>query len=156
MMDHAYIDEHNVVARYEMGKLSTAESASFEEHFVDCAQCQEQLTVAENFRQGLRAAVAQNSDLMEPGDSSVTATSPPWRWAIWGAAASLALLSVPAFLLVRETRNLNSELNRANNQAETLQHSYQAEHAANRELQKQLATAGQPSQSAPGSSDSGG
>ncbi|HJX84085.1 MAG TPA: hypothetical protein VJ723_07070, partial [Candidatus Angelobacter sp.] len=104
---------------------------------------------------GLQTAVEQDPNLKESTGSSTIAASPPWRWALWGAAASLALLAIPAFLLVREMRYLNGELNRVNNQVEALQHRYQAEHATSLELQKQLAAAGQPGQSTAGPSDSG-
>lgn len=58
---HPYIEEHQVVARYEMGKLVGAERADFEEHLVDCPECQEQLATTRDFRQALRTAIAQDA-----------------------------------------------------------------------------------------------
>jgi hypothetical protein len=143
-MDHAYIDEHNIVARYEMGTLASAERIGFEEHFVDCPHCQEQLTLAQDFRQGLRAA--HHEGLLESTSASSPPSSLAWRWALRGMAASLVLLSIPALLLVREIRNLNRELNRANQTTETLRHQNQAEQETSTELQKQIAELGKAGQ----------
>lgn len=153
-MDHAYIEEHNLVARYEMGKLSAAESARFEEHFVDCAQCQAQLTAAQDFRQGLRTAVAADPSLMESKDSPSDSLA-VWRWGIRGAAACLVSLTVLAGFLARETRQLNHQLNQANSLAESLRHQFQAERETNLELQKQMAGNGKmkPGQNTPGPGD---
>ena len=37
VMDHQYIDDHDILDGYLQERLSAAERARFEEHFIDCA-----------------------------------------------------------------------------------------------------------------------
>src|SRR5262245_40816949 len=60
-MDHQHIQEHNLADRYVLGRLSLAERAQFEEHFVDCPECIQLLETAEKFRTGLRRVAAEQS-----------------------------------------------------------------------------------------------
>jgi hypothetical protein len=63
-MDHEQIDQFDLIDRYLMGKLPAEESASFEEHFVDCPQCIAQLQTTKAFLQDLRfIAAAQASQI---------------------------------------------------------------------------------------------
>jgi anti-sigma factor RsiW len=65
-MDHSYIAEHNIAARYVLGALSPAESAQFEEHFVDCPQCQAEIEDTRNFREGLKALTSRAPGVLPP------------------------------------------------------------------------------------------
>lgn len=49
-MDHQYIEEKNVAGRYLRRQLTPEERASFEQHFVDCAECLDRIALAEIFR----------------------------------------------------------------------------------------------------------
>lgn len=60
-MDHAYIEENQVVDRYLMEKLSAAEAASFEGHYLHCRQCLEQLELAETFLHDFRRSAAREA-----------------------------------------------------------------------------------------------
>lgn len=151
-MDHAYIEEHNIVARYEMRKLPAAECVGFEEHFVDCPECLKQLSIAQDFRRSLRMATAEDMNL-EPRRSALLTNSRAWRWSLLGAAASIALLAVPSTLLVLQTRHLNSELSRANNASEAWRHRYEREQQTKAELQKQLTTDGMTTQNSSGADE---
>jgi Putative zinc-finger len=51
IMDHQYIEEHNLADRYLTRQLSPDERARFEEHFVDCPECLDRLALAEMFRE---------------------------------------------------------------------------------------------------------
>jgi hypothetical protein len=53
-MDHNYIEELDLIDRYLMGKLTADESAGFEEHFVDCAQCVDRLKTTKDLIHGFR------------------------------------------------------------------------------------------------------
>ena len=64
-MDHDYINEHGVVSLYVAGKLSPEERAGFEEHFVNCQQCLEQIEVTAELRDGLRQVAKE--DVGRPG-----------------------------------------------------------------------------------------
>ncbi|HTD24665.1 MAG TPA: hypothetical protein VK738_18560 [Terriglobales bacterium] len=112
-MDHSYIDEHNIIARYGMGKLSSEECVSFEEHFVDCPQCQEQLETTQDFRQAFKTVAAE--DAIKPH----LATGPGWlavfnwRPALVAVAACAVIFVVPSFFLIRELRLAHAELSQA-------------------------------------------
>jgi hypothetical protein len=57
-MDHATIAERALVDRYVQGRLSAQERVDFEDHFIECPQCLEELELAEAFRTGVKDAVA--------------------------------------------------------------------------------------------------
>jgi len=145
-MDHAYIREHNIVEEYEMGKLSSAESASFEEHFVDCPECQGQLQAAHDFKQGLQAASARGQLLTEFNPSTRASTF-VWRRAFLAAAACAGLLFLSLVFLVQQTRRLNREVSRASNDAGTWRQRYEVQRQANAQSQEQV---GQPGEPGPG------
>jgi len=60
-MDHHYIQQHDLIDRYLIGNLPEEESASFEKHFTDCAQCLDQLKTTEDFIEGLRVMAVEQS-----------------------------------------------------------------------------------------------
>jgi len=144
-MDHTYIKEHNVVERYEMDKLTAAESAGFEEHFVDCSECQSQLTTARDLRQALQAAATENENL--PGLKPAT---PPigvrvWRWAAASSAACVVLLMATVLFLLREAHHLQRQLSQANDASQTSRQRYEAERQTNTKQQPQPTGPGEAS-----------
>jgi hypothetical protein len=54
-MDHAYIEDADIVSRYALHRLSPEEKRAFEEHFVDCPDCLDRLESTKKLRQGLAA-----------------------------------------------------------------------------------------------------
>ncbi len=60
-MEHSYIEKYDVVGRYLSGRLSDEELIRFEEHFLNCQHCVDQLETTEDIRSGLRAAVAEEA-----------------------------------------------------------------------------------------------
>ena len=60
-MDHAYIEENGLVERYQQGLLPPEEEARFEEHFVTCAPCMEQLELARGFQRGIKAMAMEDA-----------------------------------------------------------------------------------------------
>src|SRR5579863_5672020 len=48
-MDHRYIDEHSVAARYIDNALTVTERAAFEAHLVDCQDCTDRILLAGMF-----------------------------------------------------------------------------------------------------------
>lgn len=138
-MDHAYISEHNVVDRYEMGKLSEEECVSFEDHFADCLECQNELMTVRNFREALKAVALEDGRLANTKKTlRPLTTTPAMRWTLVGVAAGV-VLSMAVLFLVRETRRLKDEVSRANKAAEALQEQYETQRQANAVLQKRLA-----------------
>ena len=66
LMTHAYIDEHDLVSRYAMNKLSAEEQAAFEAHLIDCVECLDRLDQTTALRDGLRRVAAADA---APSDS---------------------------------------------------------------------------------------
>src|ERR1700685_1370545 len=59
-MDHQYIRENNVVSLYLVGKLPQEERDRFEEHFVDCQQCLDEMELTNDFRRKLRQVAKED------------------------------------------------------------------------------------------------
>jgi Putative zinc-finger len=138
-MDHSYIEEQNIIARYEMGKLSPADRERFEEHFVDCPECQEQLAAAEGFRQGLKTVLAQDA-IRSPlairfsrFDSLAS-----WRVALLGVAACIVLAAIPATLLLRDMRQMHRQLGLAEIARQEWQRRFTEERQARADLEQRL------------------
>lgn len=147
-MDHAYIKENSIVERYEMGKLSSAESASFEEHFVDCPECQSHLQTTQDFRQALKAASSEGQLLTE-FEPAARASTFRWRPAFVAASACAGLLILSTVFLSEQTYRLNRELSRADQEVGDWRQQYEAQRQANAELQKTLSQPGLPASGLP-------
>jgi len=123
-MTHDEIAARNVVECYLLAKLSQVECARFEEHFVDCPLCLDQLEAADRLRSALRP-LARDTAYAAPARTE----SQNWRKA-WPVAAAL-VLAVGALLLfaVREAK-FRGELAQALTASLDWQHRYEKEHAA--------------------------
>ncbi len=107
-MDHRYIDDHSVPARYLAHALSPPERAEFEAHLVDCQECADRVLLAEMFqnRNGHvkePAPCATPPELLrEPEALRVRFEGSLTRWQrLWITAAAAALLVLgPALLLL--------------------------------------------------------
>ena len=94
-MDHKYIDELDLVDRYLMGSLPIEESERFEEHFVNCSRCADQMEANRDLIQGLRLVASHESSEVRGGS-----LSEPTRYSRhvvsrrWLALASAFLLLV--------------------------------------------------------------
>jgi multidrug efflux pump subunit AcrA (membrane-fusion protein) len=60
-MDHAQIEEQQIVDRYVRGTLPAAEVAGFEEHYLSCQDCLDQLDLAESMNRGFKRAAGQDA-----------------------------------------------------------------------------------------------
>ena len=60
-MDHAYIEGENLADRYVLGTLPAQERVQFEEHFLDCPECQGRLENSEQWQKALKGAVAERA-----------------------------------------------------------------------------------------------
>lgn len=151
-MDHAYIRVNNVVDRYVLRRLPAAESANFEEHFVDCADCQQELATAQEFSQALREASAYDRKLLAVEAPTRVRVLPVWRWAFLGAAACVVLMLPILFRSVRESSRLQDELSRASSDSASWRMRYEALQRSGAETQKQSppTPAGQPSMTVAG------
>ncbi len=108
-MDHAAIDELQVVERYLAGRLPADEATRFEEHSLACPECLDRLEVAETLRRGLRGVAAQEvtAGMVRATLLARIARSRAASWAL-GFLFLAALL--PSFYWARESGKLEAEL----------------------------------------------
>jgi len=60
-MNHAEIEEQQIVDRYVRGTLPAEEVARFEEHYLSCQDCLDQLDLAESMSRGFKRAAGQDA-----------------------------------------------------------------------------------------------
>src|SRR6185312_6788368 len=63
-MNHAEIEEQQIVDRYVRGTLPAEEVARFEEHFLSCPDCLDRLDLAESMSRGFKRAAGQAAVLV--------------------------------------------------------------------------------------------
>lgn len=127
-MDHAYINQFDIVDQYLMGKLAAEESARFEEHFVDCPQCVAQLKITGNFFQDLRLATVQQvlqTDSYAPGKVLSQALS--FKSLVLAAVCLLIVSIAGMILIINYIQRLQSDVNQAKNEVAQWQRSYEEE-----------------------------
>lgn len=116
-MDHSFVEENNQIDRYVRGTMSVAERTAFEEHFLDCPECLEQLETARALRESIRIAAADLAVSREaaPGTSGrgLLRTFFGSRWLAAAATACLAVVSLTGVSLYRQLQRTRSELDRA-------------------------------------------
>jgi methionine-rich copper-binding protein CopC len=137
-MDHSYIETNNIVARYEMGKLSPGECTDFEEHFVDCPQCQEQLATTADLRQALHKAARRGDLLQEREIPAGWIPRSVVRWAIAACLAVAVMAGAPLFFLIHHVNRIENELTQARTGASGWERKYESEHQTAAALEKQL------------------
>jgi hypothetical protein len=154
-MDHDYIANNGLVERYHQGSLPPDEEARFEEHFLGCPECTEQVELARGFQRGLKAMVAEDvaqAAVMQAGLFAWLARR--GRLAQWGLAAALLVLVVlgvlPVLRFRKESESLRQTVaalhergNAQERNAEDLQKRLADSEALRRELESKLAQ-GQP------------
>jgi anti-sigma factor RsiW len=140
MMEHHYIDEHNIADRYTLGKLSAEERTRFEDHFVDCERCLNRLEEIELLRGVLQAV---------PAEERARATHRPQRgFSAWfgqlrwvGQLAlvvgALVLLLSPTVWLINERSRLRRDLDQAKAAAARWQQQVEETRATAAEREKQ-------------------
>ena len=143
-MDHDYINEHGVVALYVAGRLSPEERAGFEEHFVDCRQCLEQIEVTGELRDGLRQVAKEDAARAGVAQLGGAPQVAPALWAGPGSRSQRGLLAYAMVVVVGlgaiffvDARYRRSEVAEARRTSEYWQRRY----AEARQAQNQLAQA---------------
>ncbi|MGB6942986.1 MAG: zf-HC2 domain-containing protein [Bryobacteraceae bacterium] len=102
-MDHSRIEEQNLIDRYVRGTLPAAERAEFEEHFVECAECQEQIQIAKSLRLAVRESVAEHPPQRER-------QWPGWRWMAIAACAALVIAVAAGSVFLAERDQVRTQL----------------------------------------------
>lgn len=101
-MEHAFFEESHAADRYVMGQLTLRERQEFEEHFVECPSCQQEIETAQGLRAGFRAIAAER-----PLPPMVPAVR-PWVW----LAAGLFFAGIPAAWLGIESSRRSHDVER--------------------------------------------
>ncbi len=116
-MEHSFIERTDVIDRYVRGTMPPAERSEFEEHFLDCQECLEQLQLASSLREGIKVCAAQPS-----GAAAIQSRPRFFSWFSWqpAAAAAMAVLLLAAIPSVVLYRSLNGALERETRQADQL------------------------------------
>jgi len=104
-MEHDEAVEHDVATRYLSGRLTPAECAAFEEHFIDCPTCLDALESADDLQLGLKAVVAQDARA-GGGVSSVRPSRGRRVMTVAAGIAAAVIVAVGAADLVRTRREL--------------------------------------------------
>jgi hypothetical protein len=149
-MDHQYIDENNVASLYLMGQLSAEERNRFEEHFVDCPQCLDQIELTEDFRGVLKQVAKQGA---KEDDRQPHLGPQLGRRAWWGGAnvwqqprnlvyAGLCMVLALGAVFFAGAKYRRSELARSERLVEDWQSRYARERQARENLEKQLQGSG--------------
>lgn len=145
-MNHDYINQSNLIDLYVLGKLTADEAEEFEDHFIDCPACVEQLNTTRSFIQDLKSLAVQETLLL--GNKSAPATR---RWhlrqlvplRLWAAIACscIVVAGVLTFFAIRRLAQLEAELRQAKQDASVISQRYQRglETAAESERQHQEA-----------------
>jgi hypothetical protein len=137
-MNHDYINQFNLIDQYVLGKLTADEAVEFEDHFIDCPACIDQLNTTRSLIQDLRGLVVQEA--LSLGSRSVPAT-PRWRMPLlapvrlWVAVACCCIVIAGAFTfwVARRSSKLEAELRQAKEETSVVSQQYQ----------RQLETAGE-------------
>jgi Putative zinc-finger len=107
-MEHQRITERHIPDLYIRGGLSAEEQSEFEEHLFDCQQCQEEVSAAQDFCQGLRDVLVKEG---RRGPARHTLRT-IWRRPSWLAIAAGILVAVgPSAGWWWYARGLSRELN---------------------------------------------
>jgi hypothetical protein len=102
-MDHFGIEEQNLIDRYVRGSMPADERAEFEDHFVECSECQEQIEIAKTFRLAIRESVAEHPPQRERPWFG-------WRWVALAACAGLLIAAAASAVFIWQRDQARIEL----------------------------------------------
>lgn len=140
-MNHDYIKEFNLIDQYVLGKLATDEAEEFEDHFIDCPECVEQLNITRSFIVDLKGLAVQETLLSGNRPAPMTRRwhlqSVPLRsWAVI-ACCCVLVAGVFAFFAIRRLTQMEAELRQTKEDASTVRQQYQRELETAAESEKQ-------------------
>jgi uncharacterized membrane-anchored protein YhcB (DUF1043 family) len=142
-MNHDYIKEFNLIDQYVLGKLAADEAEEFEDHFIDCPECVEQLNITRSFIQDLKGLAIQETLLSGNRPAAMTRRwhfqlAPLRSWAIIACCCVLVAGGF-AFFAIRRLTQLEAELRQTKEDASSIRQQYQRglETAAETEKQYQ-------------------
>jgi hypothetical protein len=140
-MTHSDVQHANVSDRYVMGKLSSQEQLSFEEHLIDCQECLDRVEALEHFSRGLRTALSDNVStetvLVQTGLLARFTQLARWQQSVL-AFAGILLILVPAAGVYVTKVVAERKLHQANEALAHVEHGYAEKQRAVDELEEQL------------------
>jgi len=119
-MDHSLIERTDVIDRYVRGTMPPAERSEFEEHYLDCQECLEQLELARSLREGIKVCAAQASQGVAAQPRSRSFGWFGWRLATSAAMALLLISAIPSVVLYRSLESTRTELDQETRKADQL------------------------------------
>jgi hypothetical protein len=141
-MDHRYIEEHCIISRHVMGKLSTQESAEFEEHFLDCPQCLDELETVADFRCALKEVAAEQAvEVRNPARSGFAgwfARLSTWQHPAIFVTAGFLLAVLPIAVFLTRAGSARQSSEQATAVAREWQRRYELERQSAGALEKRL------------------
>jgi anti-sigma factor RsiW len=141
-MNHDYIKEFNLIDQYALGKLAADEAEEFEDHFIDCPECVEQLNITRSFIRDLKGLAIQETLLS--GNRPAAPKTRRWHlqlvplrsWAVI-ACSCILVAGVFAFLAIRRLTRMEAELRQTKEEASAIRQQYQRELETAAESEKQ-------------------
>ncbi len=109
-LDHAVIEQEQVVDRYLMGRLPREEAASFERHYLSCPRCLDQLELSGELLDGMRHAATQDIERSGVAATLLLALRRLGRRRVPLAALAVVCLLLPTGLLYQRLRGVSGEL----------------------------------------------
>jgi len=119
-MDHQRIEEENIAELYATGRLSADDEEEFEVHLLECRECRERVTLADDLRESVRTVASEDAARAAVGlglFAWLARRSTAVRFGLL-AALALALAALPAWLLFDRGR-LERELAAARSTVKT-------------------------------------
>src|ERR1044071_138225 len=140
-MNHDYIKEFNLIDQYVLGKLAADEAEEFEDHFIDCPECVEQLKITRSFIQDLKGLAIQETLLAGSRPAPTTRwwhlqLVPLRSWAVIACCCILAA-GVFAFFAIRRLNQMEAELRQTKEDASAIRQQSQQELETAAESEKQ-------------------
>lgn len=119
-MEHSFIERADVIDRYVRGTITPAERSDFEEHFLDCQECLEQLEFARSLREGIKVCAAHPpvapAPQPRPGFFGWLAGG-AWRPAAAAATLVLLISAIPSIVLYRSLESTRTDLDQETRKA---------------------------------------
>jgi hypothetical protein len=130
-MNHEYINKFNVIDQYVLGRLTANEAEEFEDHFIDCPTCVEQLNTTRDLVQDLKSLAVQETLVLER--ESVRPTRGwslkefvPNRLSVAIALGCIVAAGVLTFLALRRVTQLEAELRQTKEAGTVVRQEYQS------------------------------
>jgi len=129
-MNHEYTNKFNLIDQYVLGKLAADEAEEFENHFIDCPECVEQLNITRSFIDDLKGLAVQETLVSSNKPAALTrrwdrqGLGPRHYWAAV-ACGLVVVVGVLAFFGGRRLNRLEAELRQAKEETSAISQQYQ-------------------------------